>query len=165
MGVCGSGKTTLGRALAAARHCTFLDGDQLHPPANIAKMAAGTPLTDDDRAPWLAAIRRAIDVALDEGSRLVVTCSALKRAYRQTLGVNRSGIAAVLLTADPDTLRRRLEARRGHFMKPGMLESQLATLEPPDAKSDPHILSLDVGGDLQATAARLRRLLGGEPAE
>lgn len=161
MGVCGSGKTTLGEALAATLNAPFLDGDQRHPPANVAKMAAGQPLNDADRAPWLAAVRKAIDTALAKGSSLVITCSALKRAYRQTLGLDRPGLTAVHLTADPATLRRRLETRSGHFMKPGMLDSQLATLEAPTAGGEPHIITVDVSGSLDHTLRELRKHVDG----
>jgi gluconokinase len=154
MGVSGSGKTTVGRALADALGCAFLDGDDLHPPANVAKMAAGVPLDDADRAPWLAAVRAAIDRVVADGGDAVVACSALKQAYRDALGVPRAGVALVWLTADPATLAARLAARRHHFMPPALLPSQLATLEPPgDA------IVVDVAAPPAAVVAAIRRAL------
>ncbi len=163
MGVCGSGKTTLGRQLAAQLGCHFVDGDELHPPANVAKMSQGIPLTDADRVPWLDKVREHMDAALHTDPiadpSLVITCSALKRAYRDRLGLDRPAIRVVYLTADPAVLFRRLEQRPGHFMKPGMLDSQLETLEPPAPATEPHIRPLDVTGPLDQTLTALRRLL------
>jgi gluconokinase len=138
MGVAGSGKTTIGQGLAAALHWPFRDADKFHPPANIAKMSAGIPLNDDDRAPWLAAIRAYIDETLAAGKSAIVTCSALKESYRDSLRGSRpsTGKAAdslhwVYLKGDAALLAERLSHRRGHFMKPEMLQSQLETLEEP----------------------------------
>lgn len=132
MGVSGVGKTTLGEALARELGWRFVDADDVHPPANVEKMAAGVPLTDEDRAPWLERLRGLIAQALERGEDLVLACSALRRSYRQQLAVEPSRIRWVYLTAPPEVLARRLRERTGHFMPPGMLESQLATLEPPD---------------------------------
>lgn len=138
MGVAGSGKTTVGQALAAALHWPFRDADDFHPPANIAKMSAGIPLNDDDRAPWLAAIRAYIDETLAAKENAIVTCSALKESYRavlrgshHTLGNDVDAVRWVYLKGDAALLNERLSHRRGHFMKPGMLQSQLETLEEP----------------------------------
>jgi gluconokinase len=130
MGVSGAGKTTVGRALAAALHCDFLEGDTLHPRANIEKMAHGIPLDDADRAPWLAAIRLRLEAAARAGRTLVVACSALKQRYRDTLD---HGLAVrwIYLRGDPALLHQRLEGRQGHYMKANMLASQLADLEEP----------------------------------
>ncbi|MGH9466078.1 MAG: gluconokinase [Terriglobales bacterium] len=131
MGAAGSGKTTVGRALAAARGCAFLEGDSLHPPANIAKMAAGVPLQDADRAPWLAAIRQHLEAAVRQGQDLVVACSALKQRYRDPLDQGLP-VVWVYLRATEEVLHRRLEQRQGHYMKADMLASQLADLEEPN---------------------------------
>ncbi|HVN01488.1 MAG TPA: gluconokinase [Caulobacteraceae bacterium] len=131
MGVAGSGKTTLGEALARRLGWPFKDGDDLHPPANIAKMSAGQPLTDDDRGPYLAAVGDWIDARRAAGEPAVVTCSALKRAYRDRLREGRAGVAFVFMDVDPPTVAARLADRRGHFFGPGLLASQFADLEPP----------------------------------
>jgi gluconokinase len=130
LGVSGSGKTTIGTMLARELGCEFLEGDTLHPPRNIEKMSGGTPLTDDDREPWLAAIRARMLEYWRRGDDLVVACSALKRAYRESLsdGVE---IAWVYLKASEEVIRARLETRAGHFMKSDMLASQFAALEEP----------------------------------
>jgi len=137
MGVSGSGKTTLGTALAKRLDVEFIEGDSLHPAENIAKMSAGTPLTDEDRWPWLANIARAI--AARPGA--VGSCSALKRVYRDRL---RDGIGPklrfVCLMVPRPELERRMASRRGHFMPPGLLDSQLAALEPPIREPDALIL-------------------------
>lgn len=132
MGVSGSGKTSVGAALAARLGCGFEEGDTLHPAANIAKMRAGIPLDDADRAPWLDAVAAWIADRMAAGAGGVVACSALKRAYRDRL--RRAGGAAlrfVLIDPPPDVLRDRLGARTGHFMPASLLDSQLATLERP----------------------------------
>jgi gluconokinase len=134
MGVSGSGKSTLGAVLARALDCPFLDGDDFHHAAAIAKMSAGQPLTDDDRWPWLDRLGRAMGQALSSGGTAVAACSALRRGYRDRL---RAAIAAptrfVLLDASPDELQRRLDQRVGHYMPASLLHSQLATLERPGA--------------------------------
>ena len=132
MGVAGSGKTTVGSALAAALGWRFVDADEHHTPESVAKMARGEPLTDADRWPWLDRLRAIIVAALAADEPLVVACSALKAVYRARLvGGDAQRVRFVHLTGTPDVLRARLEGRAGHFMKPGMLASQLATLEPP----------------------------------
>lgn len=131
MGVAGSGKTTIGRALAAALGWEYHEADDFHSAANKDKMGRGIPLDDTDRAPWLAAIRAAMEACLAAGRPAVFTCSALKAQYRDVLLGNLSGAALVHLTGDPALLLSRLHGRAGHYMKPEMLASQLATLEPP----------------------------------
>lgn len=154
MGVAGSGKTTLGLELAAQLGWSFRDADDFHPPQNVAKMAAGTPLTDDDRAPWLAAIRRHISDTLGRGESGIVTCSALKEKYRAAAIPDRARVKLVHLAGDFDLILRRMNARQGHFMKPQMLESQFATLEPPaDA------LTIDIAKSPGELVAEIRRAL------
>lgn len=130
-GVAGAGKTTVGRALAAALACRFVDGDDYHAPPAIAKMRAGMPLTDADRAPWIASLHRVIAAAVDRREPLVVACSALREAYRRALRDDLRGVRFVFLQADQPTLRHRLATRVSHFAGPALLDSQLATLEPP----------------------------------
>jgi len=137
MGVSGSGKTTVGAALADALGLRFVDGDALHPAANVAKMAAGIPLDDADRAPWLDAI----GAVLADGP-VVVACSALKRAYRDRLRAAAPGLQLVFLDGDRALLASRMAARPGHFMPTSLLDSQLATLERPDP--DEHALTADI---------------------
>jgi len=137
MGVSGSGKTTVGAALADALGLRFVDGDALHPAANVAKMAAGIPLDDADRAPWLDAIG-----AVLAAGPVVVACSALKRAYRDRLRAAAPGLQLVFLDGDPALLASRMTARPGHFMPASLLDSQLATLERPE--SDEHALTADI---------------------
>lgn len=131
MGVSGSGKTTVGQALAADLGWPFLEGDEFQPPENVAKMARGTPLTDADRLPWLISLQRQIRRLLDEGKSAVVAASALKREYRDVLRVHPDQVRFVYLKGDYDLIERRMQNRGDHFMKPEMLRSQFATLEEP----------------------------------
>ncbi|WJY65541.1 Thermoresistant gluconokinase [Corynebacterium aquatimens] len=139
MGVSGCGKSTVGRVLADALGLPFIDGDDLHPAANIAKMARGTPLNDDDRVPWLHLIGQALarSTADDQADGVVVACSALKRSYRDIIRTHAPDAVFIHLDVPEDVLRTRLEQRTGHFMPPELLRSQLDTLEPlgPDEKS------------------------------
>ena len=130
MGVAGAGKSTVGQLLAAELSCEFLDGDSLHPPANIEKMTRGIPLTDADRAPWLAAIHARIVESFQRGQSLVVACSALKQHYRETLA-DCVEITWVYLKGSEEVIRGRLQNRQHHFMKAQMLASQFADLEEP----------------------------------
>jgi gluconokinase len=131
IGAAGAGKTTVGQALAAAMGWRFVDGDDYHAPASIAKMRAGTPLSDDDRAPWLASLHHVIAAALDRREHLVLACSALRERYRRTLQGGLPQVRFVYLEAEEPALRRRLAERPGHFAGPTLLASQLATLEKP----------------------------------
>ena len=131
MGVTGSGKTTVGEALAKALSCEFADGDAFHSPAAIEKMHTGHPLTDADRAPWLARIVAWMDATDAAGRCGVVACSALRRAYRDELRTSHASMRLVYLEVDRGELHARLIHRTGHFMDPDLLDSQLATLEPP----------------------------------
>ena len=128
MGVSGAGKTTVGIALAERLGLRFVDADDLHPAANVEKMAAGIPLTDADRWPWLAAVGDALAQADEPG--LVVACSSLKRSYRDAIRAQAADVAFVHLTAPLDVLRERIGHREGHFMPASLLDSQLAILEP-----------------------------------
>jgi gluconokinase len=151
MGVSGSGKTTVGQLLAAQLRWGFADADQFHPPANIAKMSAGHPLDDADRAPWLAAIRQHIDRELAAGRNAIVTCSALKQSYRDALIADPMRVKLVYLKGTRDVLWARISARHGHFMKSSMLDSQLATLEEPA-----HALTVDVDQSPEHIVAAIR---------
>lgn len=129
MGVSGSGKTTVGRALAARLGCPFFDGDDFHPPENIEKMANGIPLTDADRAPWLARLQTLLHA--NRAGGVVLACSALKRRYRDQLREGNAGLQFVYLAGDFETIWGRMRARKAHYMKAEMLQSQFAALEPP----------------------------------
>lgn len=130
MGVAGSGKTTLGEMLAARLGCGFSDADDFHPVANVEKMRAGIPLTDEDRAPWLAALRAAIDGWQGRGESRIIACSALREAYRGILSPA-GDVVFVYLKGSAEVIAARLAARRGHYMNPTLLTSQFATLEEP----------------------------------
>jgi gluconokinase len=152
MGVAGSGKSVVGQKLAQTLGWSFHEGDEFHPASNIAKMAAGIPLDDADRAPYLAALRAEIAACLARGESTVVACSALKESHRRILVVDPARVKLVHLTGDPALIRERLDRRQGHFMKSGMLASQLAALEPPrDA------LALDVAAPPDALVAGIRK--------
>lgn len=141
MGVSGVGKTTLGHALANRLGIAFLDADDLHPPANVAKMRRGEPLNDDDRAPWLAALAGELRRFRERDEGVVLACSALKRRYRKQLREGDENLILLNLTATYEVLKARLTSRPGHFMPAALLDSQLAALEPPDA--DEAALMLD----------------------
>lgn len=151
MGVSGAGKSTVGEALAARIGAAFTDADSLHPPANVAKMAAGTPLTDEDRWPWLKLVGAELSTGRQEGT--VVACSALKRAYRDAIRDTEPSTTFVLLNVDPSVLQDRLTARPGHFMPASLLTSQLETLESLEADETGVMLTSE--GGVEATAARI----------
>ena len=130
MGVSGAGKTTVGTMLASQLGWEFADADDYHPPANVEKMRNGIPLSDADREPWLESLRSLIVAWMAAGTSGVLACSALKQEYRDRLMVGES-VRVVYLKADRELLRERLLLRRGHYMKEGMLESQIETLEEP----------------------------------
>lgn len=156
MGVAGSGKSTIGPLLAEALECAFLEGDSLHPAANIAKMRMGIPLTDADRAPWLEAIREHLVAAYERDDCLVVACSALKVAYRDFLAEGLP-LAWVFLAGTNALIRERLEQRTGHFLPVELLDSQAATLEVPedaivaDVSKPPREVVEDILAALRAT--------------
>ena len=144
MGVSGSGKTTIAMGVAAAKGWTLVEGDTFHPPANVAKMAAGTPLTDEDRWPWLHAIAAAIDADRARGENAVVACSALRRAYRDILIGDRPDVRLVYLRGSQALIGERMRARQGHFMPPALLDSQFQTLEEPGPDENP--ITVEIGG-------------------
>jgi len=156
MGVSGSGKTTVGKILARELGWTFLDADDYHPAASIEKMRRGIPLNDADRRPWLQALRRRVDEACDRGENVVLACSALKHAYQYYLERDVPGcVRYVYLNGSEEVIGRRLAARKGHFMNPGLLHSQFEALEPPE-----DAVRVDVTPAPEAIAAEVRRQLG-----
>lgn len=155
MGVSGVGKTTIGKRLAAGLGWTFYEGDDFHPLENVAKMGQGIPLTDEDRLPWLQALREVIDGCVERGENAVLACSALKSTYRRTLRGDHPEVVFVHLQAAPRLIAERLEQRAGHYMKRNLLESQLATLEEPE-----HAVAIDASGTPEEVVAEIRRKLG-----
>ena len=151
MGVSGSGKTTIGRMLAAQLGWAYFEADDFHSAANKEKMGRGIPLNDDDRAPWLAAIRDHIDECVVNKQSAVFTCSALKESYRHVLMDQVPSISLVYLAGDPATLQARMSGRSGHYMKADMLQSQLATLEVPH-----HALTIDITQSPETIVAKIR---------
>jgi carbohydrate kinase (thermoresistant glucokinase family) len=162
MGVSGSGKTTVAVMLAKALGVAFLEGDDFHPRANVEKMKGGTPLTDEDRWPWLKAIARQIDAWRAEGKAGVVTCSALKRAYRDVLIGDRREVRLVYLKGSHALIHARMAARHKHFMPVGLLDSQFATLEEPGPDERPVVV--DVGGAPAEIVVEIIRKLGVAPS-
>jgi len=155
MGVSGCGKTTIGKGLAEGLWWEFIEADDLHPPANVAKMSAGIALTDADRAPWLAAVRAAMDACTGRGSRAVVACSALKEAYRLILAPDPAGVRFAYPRGDYSLIKDRLGGRTGHFMKESLLRSQFETLEDPA-----YALTLDAALAPGVLIDRIREVLG-----
>jgi gluconokinase len=164
MGVSGSGKTTLGEGIAQRLHWRFQEGDDLHPRANVEKMSRGEPLTDADRWPWLDAIGRWLDERAEAGENAVLTCSALRRPYRDRIREGRPGVRFCHVVASDETLRERLEHRQGHYMPASLLPSQLATLEPL-AEDEPGFVVEAAGepSDVLAEALRALDLSEGDP--
>ena len=148
-GVSGSGKTTIGTLLAKRLGWTYAEADSFHPAANLVKMASGHPLNDADRAPWLAAIGAFIDETTAAGRPAVVTCSALKRAYRDQLRAGRPNVRLVFLDAPYDLVSERLRAREGHFFPADLLASQYRDLEAPGP--DEHVLHVSIDGPADET--------------
>ncbi len=153
MGVSGAGKTTIGQALAADLHVPFVDGDELQPAANVRKMASGTPLTDEDRAPWLTRVGEVLAGA----PGLVVACSALRRRYRDAIRAVAPDAVFVELDVDPRELDARMRRRRDHYMPASLLPSQLATLEP--IAADEHGVIVDASGAAADVLARVSAAL------
>ncbi|HEX5304164.1 MAG TPA: gluconokinase [Streptosporangiaceae bacterium] len=161
-GASGSGKSTVGALLAGRLGWRFADGDEFHPAANVEKMRTGVPLTDEDRWPWLRAIAAWMDERIAAGEQAVVTCSALKRSYRDVLLAGRPQARMVFLAPDREVLARRLAARHGHFFPEELLGSQFAALEPPapdeTARAEP-VLTVVPAGDPEATAGAIVAVL------
>ncbi len=153
MGVCGTGKTTVGQGIAERLHCTFLEGDSFHTEANVEKMRAGVPLDDDDRWPWLERLGRAIGDEAGRARQVVAACSALKRVYRDRLRLAAGGdILFIMLDGDRALLEARMKARPDHYMPPTLLSSQLAILERPEA--DETSITFDVTESPKALIAK-----------
>ena len=146
MGVAGVGKTTIGEALAQALGARFIDADDYHPPENVAKMKAGIPLQDADRWPWLQRLNQ----VLREEANAVLACSALKDSYRRRLGEGVTDFKVVFLHAAPELIRERMKTRQHRYMPPALLESQLATLEPPAGA-----IAIDVAAPLEESVAAI----------
>jgi gluconokinase len=153
MGVCGCGKSTVGTALAQARGVDFIEGDKFHPAANVVKMSAGTPLTDDDRAEWLLALQAEIRAAHEKNIGLVVSCSSLKRRYRDLLRQGDPALYFVHLQGPRDLIAERMQSRVGHYMPLSLLDSQLRDLEP--LQSDEAGVLLDIALAPDALLARI----------
>ncbi len=136
MGVCGCGKSTVAELYARRTGATLIEADVFHPAANVAKMSSGVPLTDEDRAGWLAAMADRLAEGKSRGEAMVVTCSALKLAYRDRLRQGDPDLFFIFLDGSQELLQARLDARKGHFMPPGLLGSQLATLERPNLATE-----------------------------
>jgi gluconokinase len=143
MGVAGSGKTTIASRLAERLRWRFAEGDSFHPPANVARMRDGIALTDKDRWPWLDAIAAWIDSARASGERSVITCSALKRAYRERLAGGRDDVRFVYLKGDYGLVARRMAARKGHYMPLALLQSQYDALEEPRPGESPLVVAIE----------------------
>lgn len=143
MGVSGSGKTTIAEEIARRLGWEFAEGDAFHPPANVAKMRSGIPLTDEDRWPWLDAIAAWIAERRAAGARCVVACSALKRAYRERISGGRDDVRFVYLKGAYDLIAERMAERRGHYMPPSLLRSQFEALEEPGADENPVVVSIE----------------------
>ncbi len=158
MGVSGAGKTVVGSLLAGALGVAYLDGDELHSADNVRRMARGIPLTDDDRRDWLTAIASRLAAAQQAGTGLVVSCSALRRAYRDVLRRADAAMRFVHLSGDPALIAQRLSRRVGHFMPAGLLDSQLATLEVPTPEEQ--AWTLDLADAPESIVAQIMARLG-----
>jgi gluconokinase len=157
MGVSGSGKTTVGKALASSLGWTFVEADDFHPAANIEKMRNGIALNDDDRWPWLRALRQRIDEACASDENVVMACSALKQVHRDELDGGSPGcVRFIFLTGSEELIRERLEEREGHFMDPDLIHSQFEALEPPEG-----VIWVDVAPAPETIAANIRQQLVG----
>ncbi|HYJ19574.1 MAG TPA: gluconokinase [Burkholderiales bacterium] len=158
MGVSGSGKTTIGQHLARILNWRLLDADDFHPAANIEKMSRGIPLEDSDRWPWLDRLNEMVRAEESSGENVLLACSALKARYRDRLARDCKDVRVVYLKGDFDLIEARLMARKGHYMKAGLLKSQFAALEEPEGA-----VVMDIGGDPERIAARLLEALNLTP--
>ena len=157
MGVSSSGKSSIGKALAERLGWRFSDGDDFHPPANVEKQRAGQALTDEDRWPWLQSIADEIDRVTAEDGKLVVACSALKRAYRDLLVHGRHDIRIVYLDGSRELIAKRMAARKNHFMPPSLLDSQFKTLEVPG--TDERVIAVSIDDDIDGIVAAIAKQL------
>lgn len=157
MGVSGSGKSTVAKALGERLGWRFEDGDGFHPPANVAKMSAGHPLTDEDRWPWLNAIADEIGRVCTAGEHVIIACSALKHTYRDVLLRGRNDVRFVFLRGTQELIADRLAQRKGHFMPPELLTSQFRTLEPPEASE--HVITVSIDESVEAIVDGILRQL------
>ncbi|MES1150237.1 MAG: gluconokinase [Bradyrhizobium guangdongense] len=157
MGVSGSGKSTVAKALGERLGWRFEDGDGFHPPANVAKMSAGHPLTDEDRWPWLNAIAEEIGRVCKAGEHVIIACSALKHTYRDVLLRGRNDVRFVFLKGTQQLIADRLAQRKGHFMPPELLTSQFRTLEPPEASE--HVITVSIDESVEAIVDGILRQL------
>ena len=157
MGVSGSGKSTVAEALGRRLGWRFEDGDSFHPPSNVAKMAAGHPLTDEDRWPWLNAIADEIARVCGQGEQIIIACSALKHTYRDVLLRGRNDVRFVFLKGTQELIADRLAHRKGHFMPPELLTSQFRTLESPDASE--HVITASIDASVAAIVDDILRQL------
>jgi gluconokinase len=164
MGVCGCGKSSVGRAIAARQGWTFIEGDERHPDANKAKMAAGIPLQDEDRWPWLDRIAMEAHQEAGAGRSVVIACSALKKVYRDRLRQAGPAVRFVHLAGDADTIRDRMRARTDHYMPASLLDSQLAILEPPgqDEASHEFDIARPIAEITDAVLASIGRMTGND---
>ncbi|HEX6058346.1 MAG TPA: gluconokinase [Gemmatimonadaceae bacterium] len=163
MGPAGSGKTTIGRRLAGTLGWPYHEGDDFHPPENVALMRAGTALGDAERAPWLAALAGVVARCVEGDTSAVIACSALKRAYRRALvpdGAPAAAVRFVYLRATPALLAERLGTRQGHYFTAALLESQLAALEAPGDGEPAPVLTVDASMEPDALVREIRRGLG-----
>ncbi|NKK59402.1 AAA family ATPase [Rhizobium leguminosarum bv. viciae] len=152
MGVSGCGKSSVGEKLAEALHLAFVEGDALHPAANVEKMSKGIPLTDEDRMPWLDSIGEDMKASLEKSEGIIVSCSALKRIYRDRLRAAAGGnLFFVYLEGSRALLMKRMGERKGHFMPVSLLDSQLATLEVPTG--EPGVVTVDIDDTIEGIAA------------
>lgn len=158
MGVSGCGKTTVAAILAGRLNWPFEEGDALHPQSNIDKMHAGHPLNDEDRGPWLESVAEWVEECLDAGESGLITCSALKRSYRDIINRRGAGVKFVYLAGSKEVIASRLTARHGHFMPPSLLESQFADLQEPTA--DEPAIRVDVGPSPSTIAQTIIQTLG-----
>jgi gluconokinase len=157
MGVSGSGKSTIAAALSQRLGWRFEDGDSFHPAANVAKMSAGQPLTDEDRWPWLNAIADEIERTCSAGGHIIIACSALKHSYRDVLLRGRDDVRFVFLKGTQELIADRLAHRKGHFMPPGLLTSQFKTLEPPEASE--HVITVSIDESVEVIVDGVMRQL------
>ncbi|MEZ8082729.1 gluconate kinase [Enterovibrio norvegicus] len=157
MGVCASGKTTIGALLAKRLDRKFIDGDDLHPRANIQKMSSGEPLNDDDRMPWLERIRDAAYSLESKNEHGVIVCSALKKKYRDQIREGNQNVTFLFLDGDMDLIMARMRARKGHFMKENMVKSQFETLDRPD--NEPQTITVSIDCDIETVVDRAAKAM------